>query len=125
MLVDNGSSINVCPIRTATKIGLTRGQLAPSSLTVRAYDESSRGVIGTFEAECQLGPVSSSVLFHVLEITTSYNLLLGRAWMHPLGIVPSMVHQKLKLPWKGGVLSILGDGEISTPVCDIKINNDI
>ena len=124
MLVDNGSSINVCPIRTATKIGLTRGQLAPLSLTIRAYDESSRGVIGTFEAECQLGPVSSSVLFHVLEITTSYNLLLGRAWMHPLGIVPSMVHQKLKLPWKGGVLTILGDGEISAPVCDIKIKND-
>ena len=112
-------------MHTATKIGLTRGQLAPSSLTVRAYDESSRGVIGTFEAECQLGPVSSSVLFHVLEITTYYNLLLGRAWMHPLGIVPSTVHQKLKLQWKGGVLTILGDGEISAPVCDIKINNDI
>jgi hypothetical protein len=65
------------------------------------------------------------VLFPVLEITTSYNLLLGRAWMHPLGIVPSTVHQKLKLPWKGGVLIILGDGEISARACDIKSNNDI
>jgi hypothetical protein len=45
--------------------------------------------------------------------------------MHPLGIVPSSVHQKLKLPWKGGVLTILVDGEISTPVCDIQSNNDI
>ena len=112
-------------MRTATKIELTKGQLSPSSLTVRAYDESSRGVIGTFEAECQLGPVSSFVLFHVLEITTSYNLLLGRAWMHPLGIAPSTVHQKLKLSWKGGVLIIPGDGEISTPMCDINCNNDI
>jgi hypothetical protein len=34
VLVDNGSSINLCPMRTATKIGLTRGQLAPSSLMV-------------------------------------------------------------------------------------------
>ncbi len=40
--------------------------------------------------------------------------------MHPLGFVPSIVHQKLKLPWKGGVLTILGDGEISALVCDIK-----
>jgi hypothetical protein len=116
VLVDNGFSINVCPMRTATKIGFTRGQLAPSSLTVRAYDKSSQGVIGTFEAKCQLGPVSSSVLFHVLKITTSYNLLLERAWMHPLGIVPSTVHQNLKLPWKGRVLTIL---------YDIKSNNDI
>ena len=45
--------------------------------------------------------------------------------MHPLRIVPSTVHQKLKLPWKGGVLTILGDGEISALVCDIKSNNDI
>ena len=124
VLVDNGSLINVCLMRTATKIRLIKGQLAPSSLTVWAYDESSQKFIGTFEVECQLGSVSS-VLFHVLEITISYNLLLGRAWMHPLGIVPFIVHQKLKLPWKGGVLTILGDGEISAPVCDIKSKNDI
>jgi hypothetical protein len=62
-------------MRTAIKMGLTRKQLEPSSLTIRAYDESNRGVVGTFEAECKLGPV----LFHVFEITTSYNLLLGRA----------------------------------------------
>ena len=58
VLVDNGSSINVCPICTATKIGLTKGKLTPSSLTIRAYDQSSRGVIGTFEAKYQLGLVS-------------------------------------------------------------------
>ena len=45
--------------------------------------------------------------------------------MHLLGIVPSTVHQKLKLPWKGGVLTILGDGEISAPVCGIKSNRDL
>ena len=109
----------------AIKIGLTKGKLSPLGLTVQAYDESSRWVIGTFEAKCQLGPVSSLVLFHVHEITTTYNLLLGRAWMHPIGIVPYTVHQKLKLPWKGGVLTILGDGEISAFVCDIKSNNEI
>jgi hypothetical protein len=81
--------------------------------------------VGTFEAKCKLGLVSLPVLFHVLEITTSYNLLLGRVWMHPLGIVPSTVLQKLKLPWKGGVLTLVSDGEISAPVCDIKGGNDV
>ncbi len=71
VLVDNGSSINVCPMHTVVKIRLTKGQLTPSSLTIQPYNESSRGVIGTFEVECRLGPVSSFVLFHVLEITTS------------------------------------------------------
>jgi hypothetical protein len=39
--------------------------------------------------------------------------------------MPSTVQKKLKLPWKGGVLTILCDGEISTLVCDIKSNSDI
>uniref|UniRef100_A0A2N9I746 RNase H type-1 domain-containing protein n=1 Tax=Fagus sylvatica TaxID=28930 RepID=A0A2N9I746_FAGSY len=56
VLVDNGSSINVCPMHTVVKIRLTKGQLTPSSLTVQPYNESSRGVIGTFEVECRLGP---------------------------------------------------------------------
>ena len=41
VLVDNGSSINVCPMHIAIKIGLTKGKLSPFSLTVRAYGESS------------------------------------------------------------------------------------
>ena len=73
VLVDNGSSINVCSMRTAIKMGLTREQLEPSSLTVQAYDESSQGVVGTFEAKCKLGLVSSPVLFmssKLLHLTT-------------------------------------------------------
>jgi hypothetical protein len=100
VLVNNGSSINVYPLRTAIRLGLSKKKLEPSNLTVQAYDESSRGIMGPFEAKCKLDLVSSLVLFHILEITTSYNLLLGRAWMHPLRIIPSIVHQKLKLPWK-------------------------
>ena len=58
VLVDNRSSINVCPLRTGINMGLTREKLKTSSLIVRAYDESSRGVMGTLETECKLGPVS-------------------------------------------------------------------
>ncbi len=64
------------------------------------------------------GPVNATVMFHVLKIPTSYNLLLGRAWMHPLGIVLSTHHQQLRLPWKDRILTILGDWEISTDVCE-------
>ena len=37
VLVDNGSSINICLMCIAVKIRLTNGQLTPSSLTVRAF----------------------------------------------------------------------------------------
>jgi hypothetical protein len=35
-------------------------------------------------------------LFHVIDSKTSYNLLLGRPWLHENGIVPSTLHQCFK-----------------------------
>ena len=35
-------------------------------------------------------------LFHVIDSKTSYNLLLGRPWIHGNGVVPSTLHQCFK-----------------------------
>lgn len=55
-LVDNGFTINVCPIRTALKVGLDIEKIIPSLLTSKAYDNTSRKVMGTFKATCKIGP---------------------------------------------------------------------
>lgn len=120
VLVNNGSALNVCPMHTATKLGITENKLTPSALTIRAYDSGCRSVLGTFKTTRMVGPVESVIEFCVMDINTSYNLLLGRTWLHPLEAVPSTVHQKIKLPWKEGVLVIHGDGEIVVPVCELK-----
>ena len=60
------------------------------------------------------------VEFHVMDITPNYNLLLGRAWLHPHGAIPSSLHQKMMIPWKGGIPIVLGDGEILAAVCGLK-----
>ena len=41
VLVDNGSTLNVCPLKIAITLGIKEGQLSPSSLTIRAYDKES------------------------------------------------------------------------------------
>ncbi len=120
VLVDNGSTLNVCPLKTTITLGIQEGQLSLSSLILRACNKSSISVIGTFEVPCKTRPVNATVVFHVLNIPTSYNLLLGRAWMYSLGIVPSTLHQTLRLPWKDGILTIIVDGEISIDVCDLE-----
>jgi len=47
-----------------------------------------------------------------MDITPNYNPLLGRAWLHPNGAIPTTLHQKIKIPWKWGIAIVLGDGEI-------------
>lgn len=120
VLVDNDYSLNVCPLHTATKLGIKVEDLTPSSLTVRAYDNTSQGVMGTFKCNCKMKPMDFSTTFHVLDITTSYNLLLGRTWIHPLKVVPLNLHQKLKIPQEGRILTMEGEGEISSCVYEIE-----
>lgn len=57
---------------------------------------------------------------HVMAITPNYNLLLGRVWLHPIGPIPSNLHQKMKIPWNGRIAMVLGDVEILAPVCGLE-----
>ena len=50
--------------------------------------------MGTFKAPCKIGPLETIVEFHVMDITPNYNLLLGRAWLHPIGVIPSTLHKR-------------------------------
>ena len=98
VLINNGSALNLCPLRTALIIGLDMETIIPFPLFVRAYDNTSRKVMGTFKAPCKIGPLETIVEFHVMDITPNYNLLLGRAWLHPIGAISSSLHQKMKIP---------------------------
>ena len=85
VLIDIGSTLNVCPFRTVLTIGLDMETIIPSPLIVRAYNNTSRKIMGTFKAPCKIGPTKTVVEFHVMDITPNYNLFLGRAWLHLMG----------------------------------------
>jgi len=56
-----------------------------------------------------------------LDINTSYNLLLGRPFIHMAGVVPSTLHQLMKFVWKDQELVIYGEGSHSNgyaPIID-------
>lgn len=43
-----------------------------------------------------IGELVVNTLFHVNDAKTTYNLLLGRPWMHKNGVVASTLHQYFK-----------------------------
>ena len=55
-----------------------------------------------------MGPVEFSVQFQVLEIGTSYTIILGRTFIHLAGALPYTLHQMMKLVWKNKELVIHG-----------------
>lgn len=53
--------------------------------------------------------MTSSALFHVMDAKTSYNMLLGRPWLHENGVVPYTWHQCFKYFQDRVVKKVLGD----------------
>ena len=93
-------------------------ELMKFDLVIRAYDDSTRSVEGTFMAPLKTGPIEAVVEFTVLDIPVTYALLLGRPWYHVLGGVPSTVHQKVKFLLDGEVITI--DTSMSKTVSTVR-----
>ena len=70
------------------KLNVSGERVRPNDVCVRAFDGSKTYVIGEIELVLTIGPVDFAVNFQVLDINESYNLLLGRPWVHRAGAVP-------------------------------------
>ncbi|XP_070044909.1 uncharacterized protein [Nicotiana tomentosiformis] len=81
VLVDNGSSENICPLSTLQKL--------------------------------KIGPVEFTMEFQVLDVAVSYNLLLGRPWIHAAKAIPSSLHQMVKFEWDRQEIVVHGDENLS------------
>ena len=92
VMVDDGSTINVCPLQILPNLGVKVEELAKSNLVIRAYDDSTRSVEGIFVAPIKDWPYRGSCGIYYTRYPCTYALLLGRPWYHILGGVPSTVH---------------------------------
>ena len=82
VLINNDTTSNVCPLVTNITLGFSIVDFRPSTQTVRAYDGTQRPIMGTLNAYVMIEPVRYSILFQVLRIQSSFNLLLGGCWIH-------------------------------------------
>ena len=92
VMVDDGSTINVCPLRLLYKFGMNIENLEQSNMIIRAYDNSKKPVVRTFKAVVTMGDIESVTKFIVLYIPPTFALLLGRPRYHLMGGIPSIVH---------------------------------
>ena len=92
ILIDNGSALNVFPLKTASCLGLSIEDFVPTDQHMREYDKSRRDVLGTMTLELTIGPMTKKVEFQVLNIASCFNMLLGRPWIHDTEAVPSFLY---------------------------------
>ncbi|KAL0461139.1 UNVERIFIED_CONTAM: hypothetical protein Slati_0001500 [Sesamum latifolium] len=96
MLIDGGSVVNIMPRTTMKKLGITSEDLSRSRLTIQGFDQGTQRAIGMTRLDLTVGELKASTLFHIIDARTSYNLLLGKPWLHENGVVSSTLHQCFK-----------------------------
>ena len=66
--------------------------------------------MGSISLKVEIGELYSEALFHVIDVDTSYNVLLGCPWVHTYGIIGSTLHQCFKLcDEDGNVIKVYTD----------------
>ncbi|XP_075074446.1 uncharacterized protein LOC142162043 [Nicotiana tabacum] len=113
VLVDNGSSANICPLSTLQKMKIGSERIHLNSVYVRGFDGRGKDSVGDIILKLLIGPVEFTMEFQVLEVVVSYNLLLGRPWIHAVKAVSSSLHQMMKFEWDRQEIVVHDDEDLS------------
>ncbi|XP_070021443.1 uncharacterized protein [Nicotiana sylvestris] len=113
VLVDKGSSENICPLCTLQKLKIGTERIHLNSVLVRGFDGGGKDSVGDIMLELSIWPVEFTMEFQVLDVAVSYNLLLGRPWIHAAKVVPSFLHQMVKFEWDRQEIVMHGDEDLS------------
>jgi len=96
MLVDNGAIVNVMPYSLYKKLGGTDEELVRANMTITGVGGGApipaRGIANM---KLTTGIKTLATTFFVGDVQGSYNLILGRDWIHANCCVPSSLHQFL------------------------------
>ncbi|KAH7837372.1 hypothetical protein Vadar_013101 [Vaccinium darrowii] len=95
ILVDNGSVANLMPRFMLVKLGKGDQDLLPSSANISDFAGGITTAQGIIIMNLQVGTKTLTTPFFVVNSRSSYNLLLGRDWIHVCMAVPSTLHQCL------------------------------
>ncbi|RZC64262.1 hypothetical protein C5167_007952 [Papaver somniferum] len=112
VFMDNGAGVNICTLKEAKKMGIDMRCITKadeSYLTVRSFNNGKRTGIGELTIEIWVGPIKTYATFLSMDISASFNFLLGRLWMHKNGIGASSLYQKVRFCMGNKLITIHGD----------------
>ena len=96
ILIDPASIVNILPMRSLVRAGLTFEDLEPTEVVICGFNNQGTRTLGAITLKIQMYTFSFKVWFFVIEANTSNSALLGRPWTHKYKVVPSTLHQCLK-----------------------------
>ena len=104
--MDNGSTVNVMPLRMLRALGRSIGDLIETKVFVSAFTREISKTLGVLSIDIIVGSKTSLSAFIKINSNANYNAFLGRDWIHADWCVLSSLHQFL-LFWKGDEVEVV------------------
>ena len=95
------------PRRVMQHLGIPGHRLSRTQTTIYGFNATGTHPLGKIKLKCQIGDLKTEVTCYIIDADTSYNLLLGRPWIHANFIVPSTLHQVIKYTDEDGEQKML------------------
>ncbi|XP_074299710.1 uncharacterized protein LOC141630862 [Silene latifolia] len=113
VLVYTGCSINLIMLETLKIMGFDKENLTKKSVPLVGFSGETAHTVHEITILTYIKGVHKLVRYLVIESPTTYNVILGRPWLHQMKAIPLTYHQCLKFPTSWGVVKVKGDREES------------
>ena len=112
-MVDQGSAAEIMYLDLYKGLGLKLEDLTTYSSPLVSFEGKMVVPKGQVRFPVQTGVDVVEVDFIVVDAFSPYTAIIGRPWLHSLGVVSSTLHQKVKYPSGGQVLEIVGSQSVA------------
>ena len=108
-MVDQGSAAEIMYSDLYKELSLRAEDLTPYSSPLVSFEGKVIIPKGQIRLSVQTSSKMVEVDFIIVDAYSPYTAIVVRPWLHTLGAVSSILHQKVKYPSEGQIEEILGD----------------
>ncbi|XP_059654633.1 uncharacterized protein LOC132301392 [Cornus florida] len=92
VLIDPGSSANIITKAVFKQLEIPSSSIRPTSSPLMGFDGTKVDPLGVIDLSVTAAKKTLKENFILTEIHPSYNLIMGRVWIHRMNGVPSTLH---------------------------------
>ncbi|KAH6772287.1 hypothetical protein C2S51_010691 [Perilla frutescens var. frutescens] len=108
-LIDGGSSTNVIFLSTLKGMQVPEAHIVKKLMTLIGFSSEHKTTIGEITLPVYTEGVNLHTKFQIIDAPSTYNVILGRPWIHELKAVLSTYHQVIRFPTPWGIRQIRGE----------------
>ncbi|XP_074302796.1 uncharacterized protein LOC141635051 [Silene latifolia] len=98
ILIDGGSSINLVMLDVLKAMKIDEEKIIKKSSVLIGFSGETKNTLGEINLPTYVEGIASYERFRVMDCLSSYNVILGRPWIHNVKDILSTYHQCVKIP---------------------------